>query len=347
VKKSVFPPPLLAHLDRRAAGNLLSLARQLRSGDSAFFLGAGVSASAGVPAWRDLLHRIAATFFYHWEYDIEAGYAEPNKAPTGLSIAFWDDIFWSDSALAAAEAVGHEDALFVAQQLKNCIDERNWQYLLRKLIYGDDATGYTTGPSPLISTLCALIRACIPAAIINYNYDDLVEQELRRSGYAFVPIWKGRWSPSTTATPVFHPHGYLPLGGGPSTSVILGESEYQQEATEPYAWSNLIQLQFLNSHCCIFVGHSLIDPNVRRLLRIASSVPGAQRRYAFLPSASDPDRFETMRQSLFDNDLNRLGVRPIRFPAGSLRDPQFDELPRLLSILVAGITNPAAFWEGA
>lgn len=346
LKKRVFPPPRLAGLERSAAAGVLALNRTLRAGRTALFAGAGVSASAGVPDWKSLLHQVAATFFTHWELDISHGRADEARAPS-LSIALWDDIFWTDSALAAAQALAVDDALLVAQQIRNCLDEHNWQYLLRKLIYGDDFRGYRTASSELLTSLADFADCCRPVAVINYNYDDLLDQALTARGHAFVPVWKNRPMPPPDKTPVFHPHGYLPLGGGPFTTIVMGEKEYHQEATEPYSWSNLIQLQYLASHACVFVGHSLTDPSLRRLLRLTATTPQLPKRYAFLPFPTDPDRVTTMRRTLFDNELRHLGVSVIRFPAGTLSKPEFSELPKLLMVLAAAQANPDYLWQDA
>lgn len=93
---------------------------------------------------------------------------------------------------------------------------------------------------------------------------------------------------------------------------------------DPYSWSNLIQLNYLRENTCLFIGLSLTDPNLRRLLDIASrkhdnDVP---KHYAILKrelyhkkNLSTPNinfnnihKFDTANQKLQEEYFKELGL---------------------------------------
>jgi hypothetical protein len=75
---------------------------------------------------------------------------------------------------------------------------------------------------------------------------------------------------------------------------------------------NLIQTAMLTNSTCVFVGTSITDPNLRRLLR-STSIIRSSPHYAFLPGGETSPAVE-MRNALFDLDLDNLGVAVIRYP---------------------------------
>jgi SIR2-like domain len=52
----------------------------------------------------------------------------------------------------------------------------------------------------------------------------------------------------------------------------------------PYSWANLVQMSLLLSQSCLFVGVSLTDPNIRRLLDACVALPIAHKHYAIMRS---------------------------------------------------------------
>ena len=129
-------------------------------------------------------------------------------------------------------------------------------------------------------------------------------------------------------------HGYLKRGGGPKTRIILAEDDYHEELVAPYSWSNMLQSSLLTRSTCIFVGTSMTDPNLRRLLRSAFKV-GRRFHYAILPGDSESEA-GIMRDALFDKDLYSLGVASIRYPL-SRRGNAHSRLVQLVRYLYRGV----------
>ena len=51
--------------------------------------------------------------------------------------------------------------------------------------------------------------------------------------------------------------------------VVFSEDAYHSQFIDPFSWSNLVQLNHLNNSTCLFIGISLTDPNMRRLLDVS------------------------------------------------------------------------------
>ena len=73
------------------------------------------------------------------------------------------------------------------------------------------------------------------------------------------------------AFPIYHVHGFIPYDNSQiiKSVPILSEEEYHRVYANSYNWSNVEQIHALSRTTCIFIGLSMTDPNLRRLLDIA------------------------------------------------------------------------------
>ena len=126
--------------------------------------------------------------------------------------------------------------------------------------------------------------------VINYNFDNLLE--LRLGKFPHTPVWSPKRA-RPTVLPVYHVHGYLPARSpwtpypkGTASSaeqIVLTEDQYHREASVPYGWSNLIQLESISDSVGLAVGLSMTDPNLRRLLDIGAQSSATPEIYSLLP----------------------------------------------------------------
>jgi hypothetical protein len=148
------------------------------------------------------------------------------------------------------------------------------------------------GRPPTRSSLAAVVdllsrgaREQRIAAVVTFNFDDLLEQELRRPRVAHHVITSGR-PVRGKGIPILHPHGYLPHDGPlDQCGIVFSEDEYHRLVDTPFHWATTALLAHFRQNTAILIGLSLSDPNLRRLLdasRYAGDRPRhfqLQRRY--------------------------------------------------------------------
>ncbi len=343
-----FPPSALADLPRNSASNFMKLLLESSRQRMALVLGAGVSNSAGLPAWPQLLRRICGAFFYHWEFECKTKRTTIEKPPRNLSIAFANQKFWSEESIENADVFASGDPLIVAQLIKNCIRDVDWKWLLRRALFDvDDLVTHDGSPSALIKMLSRLCASRFPAidAVVSYNYDDLFEMCLKADHVSHAAVFSTPTSGNVGVLPVFHPHGYLPLHGGPANSTfVLAESDYVMNAGAPYSWSNLVQLQTFSKCSCVFIGASMRDTALRRLLRLSRTTHHITH-FAFLPISMPAGTRNTMFDALFDKDLRELGVRVVRYGPTDSSTDRHGRLLTLLETWTKASTGASAIWE--
>lgn len=120
--------------------------------------------------------------------------------------------------------------------------------------------------------------------------------------------------------------------------VVLAEEQYHEMFNDPYSWPNLIQLNHMMYKTCLFVGQSMSDPNLRRLLELTAKLSQRPTHYSILPrtSAKDlkhadtPNNVDMMLERLARLDdhimmasLDKLGVAPLWID-------DFSEIPEII-----------------
>lgn len=336
-----FPPPRLSDLSKTSASNFLALARVLGGRACTLVAGAGVSTSAGLPTWLNLLKNIATIYFTHWEVTKQNS-QWPVSPPRNISIALWEDFLWPPEAQTLADKlIAGYDPVTVAEMIISQVTESNRQYLVRKALYG---TAINRQPSTLMASLADLTADKRVKTVLSYNYDDLLERALRERAIPVSPVWAATMVPAIESVPIFYPHGYLKEAGGPLVPIILAEGDYHAYATDGYSWRNLVQLRQFSTSTCLFVGCSLTDPQVRRLLWVANRC-GGEDHYAFLPTYISGSNSDSMIEALIDSQLSKLGVRVVRYPVAKEEMIPHGRLITLVAELIASSANLDLLWR--
>ncbi|MBQ0142676.1 MAG: SIR2 family protein [Prevotellaceae bacterium] len=219
-------------------------------GNVCLFLGAGVGKSAGMPNWQELLVKILKTSnapsvvdnvrqYHNLEEDCMYSYPIIGRFAV-------DGLVPQDDDNSASEL--YETAI---EELRNKIKRR-----LYSKPHG----------SRLVDVLATLTMSEYVDSVVTYNYDDLIENKLKEIGFSkIMPIYENnRCLP--IEKPIYHVHGYVPRDKSLQSKPILSERDYHELYKEAFHWTNVEQLHALNRNTCIFIGLSMTDPNLRRLL---------------------------------------------------------------------------------
>jgi hypothetical protein len=103
-------------------------------------------------------------------------------------------------------------------------------------------------------------------AVVTFNFDDLLERELKQRRVPFQSITDGV-RPQGRALRVIHVHGFVPQQGPiDRSSLIFTEPDYHRLTESPFHWALSEIVERLRKNTVLFVGLSMSDPSLRRLL---------------------------------------------------------------------------------
>jgi|GEM_PF-456700 hypothetical protein len=235
----------------------------ISQGNNVLFLGAGISISANMPSWKDLLKGLMG---------------EVKQLKTSTLEAF------KELSSHVLEECGDSN-LIMGRYLQTAISLYNnkavFSELIQKYLYNENNT------SPLLMNLARIVQHKKVNEVITYNFDDLLEQNLvklnLKDSVDFTAISKDAEIKGHNTLPIYHVHGIIPKEG-PVDTVVFSEEEYHKRYSTAYHWSNVEQLHALTRTHCFFVGLSMTDPNLRRLLDTAKEMNNSNgiNHYAFL-----------------------------------------------------------------
>lgn len=235
----------------------------LGKGNCVLFLGAGVGMSANMPSWNQLLKDLMG--------EVKKLKGETLDAFKELSSHVLDEC--GNSYLVMCR--------YLQTAIKLHDDKLNFSDLIQKHLYGKKE------PSKLLDDLAKIVQQRKTEEILTYNFDDLLEQYLIKLGLQegkdFITISKDAEINGNEMLPIYHVHGVIPEKG-PSDIVVFSEEEYHKRYSNPFHWSNIEQLHALSRKHCFFIGLSMTDPNLRRLLDAARQINQTDNEchYAFL-----------------------------------------------------------------
>jgi len=272
--------------------------------DSVIFAGAGVSTSAKIPDWQSLLKNLLAD-------------------GTIITLDDFDRVFKSMD----------NSNLLVARYIEKSLnaDKEALVEKIRQILYSND----NNQKSCLITTICELIIGQKNLrSIITYNYDTLIEDCLRVKGRSCFSVYKNSRDESNSF-PIYHVHGivFRKNENGLPEDLILTENDYHRVYSEVFDWSNVEQLHALTRCTCYFIGLSLKDPNLRRLLEIAQrDCSKSVRHYVFLERKSAYDEIEKAEKDFQTREdmLADLGLNVIWYKGND----EHRELPELLKLFI-------------
>ncbi|PHR26894.1 MAG: molecular chaperone Tir [Desulfotalea sp.] len=302
------------------------LKNYLRAGELSLVCGAGVSVGAGVPDWSSMLHELLSNLFRKQLKDNDSSIGDREKLA-----ALYQEYF-------------NPSPLVVAQYLKNGLGD-DFLENVRDSLYRNSPTN-----SSLIESIMELCRPQRSRqalqSIISFNFDDLIEQNLKAQHIQFKSIFSEGQKTLRSELPIYHVHGYLPRGGDITNEnhIVFSEDAYHSQFIDPFSWSNLVQLNHFSQNVCIFIGLSMTDPNLRRLLDVSMRKnPARLANHYFFKKRHDSKNlnnrianidiegldaqgatdFIKIAEMLEEQDANNLGLNIIWID-------QYEEIPEFL-----------------
>jgi hypothetical protein len=333
-----------AHLDAASSKQLDALKDRYENQGIVLAVGAGLSFASGLPDWAELLRRLAERRY-------------PGRG-AAIFQQLQDDGYTLPAIASILEASSRSSKSFI-----------DW---LRDGLYASFEKYYHTGVtdenrSEFIEavkrnrTLAAVARLCIRSssedeefvrnplihAVINFNFDAVFREYVRaRYGSGLMrTIERPSKSMMPDRIPVYQMHGYLHFekarfnvreDEAPDVRVFT-EQEYFDFFNRPTSIYNYTFLHLLREYSCLFIGLSLKDDNIRRLLHYSKTErqesdlrerrskkeaeERSRRHFALCKRGTDG-----MIDRLAEKSLRRLGVRVIWFD-------EFDHIPEILGSL--------------
>ncbi len=288
------------------------LKKSLKSGNLTIVCGAGVSIGANVPSWNNLLLRLLGSMMFklskNGSFSLKSFSVKDIQRRLGSS------------------------SLVIGKYLKANLG-KDFLHELREALYSKDPK-----TCDLIDSIVEVSRPQRDGkpldSIITFNFDALLEENLKRNNITFKAIYAEGIRNSSDELPIYHVHGYLPRKGKltKENDVVLSEDAYHTQFIDPFSWSNLIQLNKLSQNNCLLVGISLTDPNMRRLLDVSKRKEPSEKLNHFIikkiPNLdSNVIRNDELMMFLEEQDANDLGLN-------ILWVEEIDEIPNLIRKLI-------------
>lgn len=281
-------------------------------GHNTFFFGAGLGPGVKMPTWNELLDDLL------------------NKAQKSSHSAI-GSVDYSDIDNSC-----NHSALIIGRYIESGFSD------MKEFTEQMKASLYKNNPKPTSELYKAIVKAIKTQKVdqvITFNYDDLVETALIGENIPVHSIFD-RSHYSGSDFPVYHVHGMIPQTREIESTPVLSEKEYHTLYKESFHWSNVVQLQALSNTTCFFVGLSMNDPNLRRLLDISQygidrdSATDRPCHYAILERkplkkdapnhAKDAEHFAMQEKMMAD-----LGINIIWYDHG-----KYDDISKILEEII-------------
>lgn len=244
-----------------------------------FVLGAGVSKNYGLPDWNILLQKLLIKIL---EYKQRTSQKLRFNADTNIDTdADIDTDIDIDTDTDVLKTLFPQNPIILARNIQLLLDPSDevcLESLVRSIIYeqiNDTKIDRTFEELQKLCTLCETDQNI--DSVITFNFDDILEKYLTPE--VCEPIYEAGIQPNSRKLPIYHVHGFLPRKESKekldsSNKITFSEDLYHQLYTDVYCWSNIVQIDKFTNNTCLFIGISLTDPNLRRLLDVAKKLRG-------------------------------------------------------------------------
>jgi len=244
--------------------SLINIQSAYVSNNLVFVLGAGISYEFGVPTWNLLLQNLMV-------HTIK----KENNVSNILSKLF-NEIF-------------SPNPLIAGRYLQDYFEKNNssFESMVREVLYSKiDKDKESKLLNEIVKICVAPVKSPNLDSIITYNFDDILEYKINKTqmDIPYKSVYGLGIEIKNGELPIYHVHGYLPEKDklDDSNKITFGESNYHLQYSDLYSWNNMVQINKFRDKTCLFIGSSLSDPNIRRLLDIALRQKGNKRKHHYI-----------------------------------------------------------------
>ena len=165
--------------------------------------------------------------------------------------------------------------LFVASKILKTSGFDVYKELNDELYHFKEAKSFSDPDSTLYNCVSYIDRKG-NIDVITYNYDTNLEYLLKKRGIMYNTVYDSNsFINKESKVSIYHVHGLLPYEKYDQTkftdSLIFNESEYFYLYNNPYSWNISKQMHDFTFNLCIFIGISMTDPNMKRLLELSKN----------------------------------------------------------------------------
>ena len=235
--------------------------------DLVLCLGAGVSKDGGIPLWEVLIKKLHIYMLNHLTKGKGLNLEEQKMV---------SELAWNNKM---------NSPLMQMRYIKAAFQDEDYYQLVHTALYKEGVNIDTDLLNAIARVSTPQRQRCGIKSIISYNFDDLLERKLEQKDIRYHVISSDDDRQMADKLNIYHVHGYLPSEYEKRTrnpNLIFSEEDYHRVYRDSFSWSNLVQLSALRENTCLFIGSSLTDPNLRRLLDVSSRKGEEARHFAFL-----------------------------------------------------------------
>ena len=279
--------PLIQNILEKNKETIQNISEILQDDRLCLVLGAGVSAASNIPLWSEIVSKFMCVLV--------------ERAFLTQGIKLSDEQY----KYMAKELYHIKDnsPLSKMRYIKNGFSDEEFYSILHELLYQNYNLKSNTDLLYAIANLCEEYGGYSYAKvkkIITYNFDGILEMCLEDLNIKYSVIYNKEQRNLENQLTIYHVHGYLPYKRNEERSeIIFSEEDYHRVYNDPYNWSNIVQVNCFRENVCLFIGCSLTDPNIRRLLD--SSMCINNMHYAIMLKNPLPKRVNDISDDIWKN----------------------------------------------
>ena len=193
----------------------------------------------------------------------------------GLISSLNDQFYNGDTRLIEESKDYIGDELFVSSKILKINGHDIYKSLNKELYLFKEAKSFNDADSTLYRCVDYVERHP-GTTVITYNYDTNLEYLLKKRNLRYCTVYdENSFLVKDSVCNIFHVHGLLPFDKYKekrfTDSLVFTESEYFYLYNNPYSWNISKQIHEFTFSTCIFIGISLTDPNMKRLLELSQN----------------------------------------------------------------------------